>query len=153
MAAPQSFKNHTRFDPLFHYFILPVLLLNIPASIYWYAHHYHQFSHSGLWVILLTVVLLVLAGMARGYALKVQDRVIRLEEKLRLAALVSPTELIELDSLTLRQYVALRFASNPELPELARRAIRENLSNKQIKQSIKSWRADNDRVESVEERG
>jgi hypothetical protein len=54
--------------------------------------------------------------------------------------------LAELDSLTMKQYIALRFASNPELPELARRAIREKLDQKQIKQSIMSWRADDYRV-------
>jgi hypothetical protein len=76
----------------------------------------------------------------------VQDRVIRLEEKHRLAALVSASELIELESLTIKQYVALRFASNAELPDLARRAIRENLTPKQIKEAITSWRPDYDRV-------
>jgi len=80
------------------------------------------------------------------YALRDQDRIIRLEERLRLASLVSASELIELDSLTMRQYIGLRFASNPELPDLARRAIREKLTEKQIKQAIVSWRADNDRV-------
>jgi len=82
----------------------------------------------------------------RSYSLKVQDRVIRLEEKVRLASLVSASELAELESLTIAQYVALRFASNPELPELARRAVREKLTRKQIKEAIKSWRPDEYRV-------
>jgi hypothetical protein len=146
MAAPQTFKNHTRFDPPFHFFILPVLLLNFIAAITWQVRHHDQHAHIGYWYIVMSLVLFVLAGLSRGYALKVQDRVIRLEEKLRLASLVSPSELIELDSLTIKQYVALRFASNPELPDLARRAIRENLTNKQIKQAIVSWRPDNNRV-------
>ena len=146
MAAPQSFKNHTRFDPIFHYVLIPVMLINIIFSITFYIRHYRQHIHSGLWLIVMSIALLLLTGMCRGYALKVQDRIIRMEEQLRLAAIISPSELIELDSLTIRQYVALRFASNPELPELARRAVRENLTNKQIKENIKSWRADNDRV-------
>jgi hypothetical protein len=146
MAAPQSFKNHTRFDPIFHFFIMPVMLLNIPATILWYIHHRHQHVHSGAMAIVVSVALFFLTVLCRSYALKVQNRVIRLEERLRLAALVSPTELVELDSLTIPQYVALRFASNPELPALARRAIRENLTNKQIKEAIVSWRADHDRV-------
>ena len=146
MPAPQTYKNHTRFDPCFHFFLAPIFLLNIPATILWYVHHRYQHMHSGLWAILISVALFLFVGITRGYSLKVQDRVIRLEEKLRLAALVSPTELIELDSLTIKQYVALRFASNPELPELARRAVRENLTNKQIKQAIVAWRPDYNRV-------
>jgi hypothetical protein len=146
MAEPQSYKNHTRFDPPFHFFLMPVMLLSIPASILWYVHHHRPHMHSGLWVILVAVALFVLTGWTRHYALKVQDRVIRLEEKHRIATLVSPSELIELESLTLRQYIALRFASNAELPDLARRAVREHLTSKQIKQSIVSWRPDNDRV-------
>ena len=146
MPAPQSYKNHTRFDPAFHFFLAPILLLNVPLTAVWYWHHRWQHAHSGPWAVLVAVALLVLATEMRVYSLKVQDRVIRLEERLRLASLVSPAELAELDSLTIRQYVALRFASNPELPELARRAVRENLTGKQIKQAIVSWRADNHRV-------
>jgi len=146
MSEPQNYKNHGRFDPMFHFFIAPVLLLNIAAAITWYVRHRPTHIHSGPWIILLSVALFMLAGITRGYALKAQDRVIRLEERLRIASLVSPSELAELDSLTMKQYVALRFASNPELPELARRAIRENLTQKQIKQAIVAWRADNDRI-------
>ena len=146
MPAPQSFKNHTRWDPIFHFFVLLVLLLNIIATGVWYSHHRAQHMHSGMWMILMAVVLFLLAYKARTYPLGVQDRVIRLEEKLRLASLASPSELAELDSLTMRQYIALRFASNPEVVALARRAIRENLSEKQIKEAISSWRADNDRI-------
>jgi len=146
MSEPQSYKNHTRFDPMFHFFILPVLLLNIAAAITWYVRHRPTHVHSGPWIILLSVALFMAAGLTRGYALKAQDRIIRLEERLRIASIVSPSELAELESLTMKQYIALRFASNPELPDLARRAIRENLTPKQIKQSIVAWRADNDRI-------
>ena len=146
MSQPQSYKNHTRFEPMMHGFIMPVLLLNVVASIVWYVRHRPTHIRSGPWVILLSIALVLLAELTRVYALKVQNRVIRVEERLRLAALVSPSELAELDSLTMKQYIALRFASNPELPELARRAIRENLTNKQIKEAIIVWRPDNDRV-------
>lgn len=146
MPAPQNYKNHTRWDPVFHFFCLPILLLNIFITAFWYYRHYAQHQHTGAWMILIAIVLLLVAAKARSYSLKAQDRVIRVEERMRLAALVAPSELIELDSLTLRQYVALRFASNPELPELARRAVRENLTEMQIKESIVSWRVDDDRV-------
>jgi hypothetical protein len=146
MPTQQNFKNHTRWDPLFHFFIAPVLLLNIVVTGVWYGHHRYLHAHSGPWAILVAVVLLLLALKARMYAITVQDRVIRLEERLHLASLVPPAELAELDSLTMKQYVALRFASYPELPALARRAIRENLTPKQIKESIVAWRPDTHRV-------
>jgi len=146
MAATQSFKSHTRWDPIFHFFILPILLANIIVVGIRIAHSHHPFGFHSIWLILVAVALFMVAGKSRGYALKNQDRIIRLEERLRLASLVSASELIELDSLTLRQYIGLRFASNPELPDLARRAIREKLSEKQIKEAISSWRADNDRI-------
>jgi len=146
VPQPQNYENHGRLHPLFHFFLLPVTLLNIAASITYCVHHYAQHQHMAPWYIVMSVTLFMLTGTARGYALKVQDRIIRLEEKVRIASLVSPSELVELESLTRKQYVALRFASNPELPELARRAVRENLSQKQIKQAIVAWRADHDRI-------
>lgn len=146
MASAQNFKNHTRWDPVFHLAVSLVLLLNIIASAWWYGRHYYQHVRSGAWLVLVSIALFLLALKARTYALKVQDRVIRLEEKMRLAALVSPSELVELESLTEGQYVGLRFASNAELPDLARRAVRENMTGKQIKEAIKSWRPDEWRV-------
>ena len=146
MAATQSFKSHTRWDPIFHFFILPILLANIIVVGIRIAHSHHPFGFHSIWLILVAVALFMVAGKSRGYALGVQDRVIRVEERQRLASLVSASELIELESLTMRQYIGLRFASNTELPDLARRAIREKLSEKQIKEAISSWRADNDRI-------
>jgi len=146
MPAPQSFKSHTRWDPLFHFFIMPLLLANVIVVGVCIVRSHQHFGFHAIWSILIAVVLLLLAFKARTYALQVQDRVIRLEEKSRLASLVSASELIELESLTMRQYIGLRFASNPELPDLARRAIREKLTERQIKEAISSWRADNDRV-------
>jgi hypothetical protein len=146
MSAPQTYKTHTRWDPIFHFFALLILLLNIPATGFWYARHHAEHSHSGLWFVLVSIALFLVALKSRTYALKVQDRVIRLEERLRLAALVTPSELVELESLTTSQLVGLRFASNPELPELARRAVREKLTRKQIKESIVTWRPDEERA-------
>jgi hypothetical protein len=144
--AEQSYKNHTRWDPTFHFSTLPLLLVNLIFAILFAVRHWQAHIHLSIWWIVMSVVLIIMAGSARSAAVRAQDRVIRLEEKLRLASLVTPSELIELDSLTMRQYIALRFASNPELPELARRAVREKLDAKQIKESIKSWRADDYRV-------
>ena len=146
MSAAQNYKNHKRWDPTYHFFVLPVLLLNIIATGIWYGHHYRQHVHSGMWLILVSIVLFLAALKTRSYVTRLQDRIIRLEERTRLAALVTPSELVELESLTTNQLVALRFASNPELPDLARRALRENLTRQQIKESIVSWRPDNERV-------
>jgi hypothetical protein len=146
MAAPQSNQNHTRFDPIVHFVIMPILLINLILSIVATVHHWPHESFYQVWWIVMSITLILMNAAARMAALRAQNRTIRLEEKLRLASLCSPSELIELDSLTMQQYIALRFASNPELPGLARRAVRENLTGKQIKESIKSWRADNERV-------
>jgi len=146
MSQPQNYKNHGRFHPTFHFFLLPIMLLNFAASITYCVHHYAQHRHMAPWYIVMSVALFVLTGTTRGYALKAQDRIIRLEERLRITSLVSESELAELESLTMKQYIALRFASNPELPDLARRAIREKLTAKQIKEAIVAWRPDNDRI-------
>ncbi len=146
MSAPQNYKSHTRWHPPFHFFVVPVLLLNVVATSWWYVRHYPQNNRIGVWWILVSIALFVLAILARTYALKVQDRVIGLEERLRISTLVSASELAEVSSLTPDQLVGLRFASDVELPDLARRAVRENLTRKQIKESVRSWRADNDRI-------
>jgi hypothetical protein len=146
MSQPQNYKNHGRLHPTFHFFLIPIMLANLVESINYCVHHYAQHRHLAPWYIVMSVALFVLTGTTRGYALKVQDRIIRLEERLRIASLVSASELVELESLTMKQYIGLRFASNPELPDLARRAIREKLTEKQIKQAVVSWRADDDRV-------
>ena len=145
-AAEQTYKNHGRFDPLFHFFIGPLCILNVVVVFIWHLHHHATSPHMGPWAVLMSLVLLVMVVKLRTYSLKVQDRVIRLEERLRLASLLSPSELAEVSSLTTSQLIGLRFASDPELPGLARRAVRENLTQKQIKQAIVTWRADNDRV-------
>lgn len=146
MAEAQSYKNHARFDPVFHFFIALGLLINVILTVVYFWRHFGEYGAMGLWWIAVSVMLFLLAFKARAYPLKVQDRVIRLEEKMRLASLVSASELVELESLTIDQYVGLRFASNAELPDLARRAVREKLDRKQIKQAIVAWRADEDRV-------
>jgi hypothetical protein len=133
-------------DPVFHFFILPLMFLNIPASILWYVNHRHAHLHSGLWVILTAVVLFILAMKVRIYALKNQDRIIRLEEQLRLADLLPESKIALVDQVALRQYIALRFASDAEAPALAARAVAEGLTEKQIKEAIKNWRADNHRI-------
>jgi hypothetical protein len=149
MAQPQTFKNHARFDPAFHFFLIPMLLLNFGFSIYATIHSWQDtrpYHHRHLWWIVMSIVLLAMAGLSRRYAAKNQDRIIRLEEQLRLADLLPEDKLGLVDALTIDQYIGLRFASDAELPTLAARAVAENLTRKQIKALIVTWRPDNDRV-------
>ena len=142
-SAPQSFSNHTRYDPLYHFFILPVFSLLLLASIV------RLVMCPGLHSALLVVVVIALSIMAfklRTYPLKVQDRVISLEERLRLATLLDPALRPRIAEFTESQLVALRFASDAELPALAARALNEKLTAADIKKSIQNWRPDNWRV-------
>jgi hypothetical protein len=146
MAQPQSFKNHTRWDPPFHFFVLPMLLLNLGFAIYATIHSWPGYQHTHLWWIAMSLVFFMMAFTSRASALRVQDRVIRLEEQLRLADLLPETKLDLIDALAIRQFIALRFASDAEVTALAQRAASEHLTDKQIKESIVSWRADHHRV-------
>jgi hypothetical protein len=146
MPAPQNFKNHARFHPPFHYVIAPLTLLNLIFAITYTIHHWPEHWALHCWWIVMSIVLFLLAGVSRGSTLKAQDRIIRLEERLRLAALLPPSERDRIDQLTTSQLIALRFASDDELPALARRALDQNLDNKAIKRAIVNWRPDNERI-------
>ena len=146
MSAPQNYKNHIRFHPPFHFFMAWVFLINIVITIVVLIRRWphHIAMHS--WLVIMAIALFMLTGYARAYPLKVQDRVIRLEENLRYQRLLTPELLAATQSLTLGQIIALRFASDAELPALIQRSLNENLKPKDIKQSITNWRADNLRV-------
>jgi hypothetical protein len=146
MPAPQTLKNHARFYPLFHFFILPLLLLNVIFSIYVTVHTWPAYKHTHLWGIVIAVILFTIAGVARGFALRVQDRVIRLEERLRFAALVPAADLAHINELTTPQLIALRFADDEELPALVHKTLTQRLEPKAIKASINKWRPDYERV-------
>jgi hypothetical protein len=139
----QSFSNHAKFDPPFHFFVLPVLLSNI------FVVGYLLFRHpgtGGAWLLLVSVSLLVLAGRTRSYATHLQDRVIRLEERLRLAAILQEPLRSRIAELSDSQIVGLRFASDAELPALVQRALDEKLSRSDIKKAITDWRPDYSRI-------
>jgi hypothetical protein len=146
MPEVQNYKNHTRFHPPFHYFVLPILLLNIIFAVWAMIRHWPDHPHLFPWAILMSIVLFMGFGLTRSYALKAQDRIIRLEEKLRFTALLPADLLARSQALTVRQIIGLRFASDAELPALVKRALDENLTEKQIKQAITSWRPDYLRV-------
>jgi len=94
----------------------------------------------------MAIIAFLAVGKARSHSLKAQDRIIRLEERLRLAALLSAEDNARCKALTVAQLIGLRFASDAELPALAVRALQENLTQKQIKEAINSWRPDYFRV-------
>jgi hypothetical protein len=147
---PQSLANHTRFDPLFHFFLAPVFALGLVMSlIHFFAHlgegEFRDHLHSGL-IVLLAVALLLWLFKTRLYALRVQDRVIRLEERLRLMQLLPERLRGRIPEFTESQLCGLRFASDAELPALAERALNEKLSRKDIKAAVQNWRPDYWRV-------
>jgi Family of unknown function (DUF6526) len=146
MAAPQTLQNHARFDPPFHFFVLPMLLLNFIFSIYATIHAWPRYQHTHLWWIAMSVVFFVMAGIGRGAALRAQDRIIRLEERLRLQALLQAEDRAHIGELSIKQLIALRFASDAEIPALVRKTLTQDLEPKAIKESITNWRADNHRV-------
>jgi hypothetical protein len=129
-----------------HFFVFPALILNLGVAIYVAIHFRHDYPWLGHWTIVLSLALLVLAFKSRINDLKLQDRIIRLEERIRLASLVPANEQPHMNELTIRQLVALRFASDEEVAALAHRALTQELEPKAIKQSITNWRADHHRV-------
>ena len=143
MSKPQSLSNHARFDPLFHFFIFGLYLLNL---VYAGFHLYRQPSLSSGWYLVLSLSAIVPILKLRMYPLKVQDRVIRLEERLRLQALAPQAWHAQIQRLSEDQLIALRFAADDEVVDLAKQALEHNLSRKQIKERIKNWRSDDLRV-------
>ncbi|HKM49148.1 MAG TPA: DUF6526 family protein [Terriglobales bacterium] len=129
--AEQNFSNHTRFDPPFHFFILPVFAISLVATI---VHLVRRPGLHSAWMVVVMVAAIAAIFKIRLYALKVQDRVIRLEERLRLATLLDPALRPRIPEFTESQLVALRFASDAELPALAARALNEKLSRDDIKE-------------------
>lgn len=146
MSAPQSYQNHGRLDPPMHLFVFPVLIINLGVAIYVAIHFRHDYPWLGHWSIIVSLALLVLAFKCRVNDLKLQDRIIRLEERLRIASLIPANELGHLQELSVKQLVALRFASDEELPALVHKTLTQELEPKAIKQSITHWRPDHHRV-------
>jgi Family of unknown function (DUF6526) len=137
----QNFKNHGKFVPAFHFFAIPVFVANLVWSLYRLREL--GFSFRGIFGVLFAAALVVLVFEARLFALAVQDRVIRLEERLRYEQ-VLPEELRwRADELSVNQFVALRFACDDELPALMKKVLDDKMtSRKAIKQLIKNWRPD-----------
>jgi hypothetical protein len=139
--AEQSFESHGKWVPPFHFFVLPVLLINFGFSIYWCVKTW--FTVNGVLSVAVAAALFVGMALCRTMAMKVQDRVIRIEERIRFERILPADLHPRIGEFTIDQLVALRFASNAELPELARKVLDEKLNDrKAIKQMIKTWRPD-----------
>jgi len=141
----QNFKNHARFVPLYH-FITPTVILAIiiGSGVNLYDACKNETGlYSASLISIMSIVLLVIWFYTRAFALKAQDRAIRAEENFRyFVATGKPFD----SRLTTRQIIGLRFASDDEFVALAKQAVDENLTEKQIKQAIKNWKADHYRA-------
>jgi hypothetical protein len=140
----QTYASHTRWHPPFHFFVVPVMLINFVWSIVEFVKTPGR--NQGWWIVV-SAALVVLAFFARTNALKVQDRIIRLEEKLRYQQLLPADLAQQAGSLAVGQIIALRFASDGELEGLVREVLGGRLTKPaEIKKAIKNWRADTFRV-------
>ena len=149
----QNFSNHAKFVPMFHFFLLPALLLNLIWAVRWFfplqvnTMFGFQVFMGHLVNLMVAIVLIVMAFLARTFALGVQDRVIRLEERIRYERLLPEDLKPRIGEFTINQLVALRFACDAELPALARKVLDAKISERNaIKQMVQNWRPDYQRV-------
>jgi hypothetical protein len=138
--SPQTFENHARILPAYHYVAFPLFAINVFFALY---QAVTAFSWANLVALGVAVALILLFFLARIMALTVQDRIIRLEETLRMRALLPADLQARIGAFTVRQLVALRFASDDELPDLARKVLDGKIQDqKAIKKMVRDWRAD-----------
>jgi Family of unknown function (DUF6526) len=143
--AEQNYSNHVRMVPGFHYVLAGILLLTLIGSVVNVVQSWgdHERIYSASLLVVLTVAVGILYGYCRTFPLKAQDRAIRAEENLRHFVMTGKP----LDPrLTMRQIVALRFASDGEFTDLARRAAEASMAPDAIKRAVKNWKADYDRA-------
>jgi hypothetical protein len=141
--APQTYGNHTRFDPLYHFFAFPVVMLSVIVTL---VHCLDRRNWFSVWLVIFSIAIAVVTLKVRIYATKLQDRMIRMEERQRLYGLLPETLRARIGELSEAQLVGLRFASDGELSGLVEETLAKKLSAVQIKKSIKVWRPDYFRV-------
>jgi Family of unknown function (DUF6526) len=140
----QTYQNHAKLVPAYHFFVAPILLANVVVTIIRVAHHFDFYT---AFQVLLALALLTLAFLARTFALKVQDRVIRLEMRLRLRELLPADLQSRIEDFSPSQLIGMRFASDRELPELARKVVSDNIQDRStIKQLVQNWQPDDLRL-------
>ncbi|GAC1431096.1 MAG: hypothetical protein NVSMB68_03380 [Thermoanaerobaculia bacterium] len=140
----QSYESHRRLHPIFHFVTLPILAINVIVTI---VIAVRAFSLLAAWNVVVAFAVMLLAFLARFYALKNQDRIIRTEEMVRLWRLLPPELRPRIDELTTGQLIALRFCGDDEIPELMRAIVSGEVRGREnIKRRIRNWRADTQRV-------
>jgi hypothetical protein len=143
----QVYANHRRFDPWYHFFAVPVVTISFFIALWTFIKSLSGgFSAWAAWNVVMWAAAIALTLIARVYPLKLQDRIIRLEERLRLATLLDGPLKARIGELEERQLVGLRFASDAEVPGLVKIALDEKLSGEEIKKRIQKWRPDTFRV-------
>jgi len=141
----QNYKNHLRLNPAHHFFLIPIVLTLFIWSIVYFFQSENSISEKIIF-ILFSIGLFTVSMITRVYALKNQDRIIRLEMRQRYFELTGKSFNEKEKQLRLGQIIALRFASNTELIKLIEKSISENLTNKEIKLAVKDWQADTHRI-------
>jgi membrane protease YdiL (CAAX protease family) len=139
----QNFNNHAQMVPGFHYLTFGGIIALLGGSINYLLKASAENKYLAALLVLASVVFILIAWFTRTFALKAQDRAIRAEENLRHYVL---TGKLLPSSLTVGQIVGLRFAPDAEFPALVEKAAANNLSGKEIKESIQNWKADFYRV-------
>jgi len=141
----QSYAKHAKFVPMFHFVLGPIILFTLIGSVVnlWQSLGDHERLYNASLIAAMSVALFLLFLSTRSFAMGVQDRAIRAEENLRHFALTG--KLLD-PRLSIKQIVGLRFASDAEFVELARKAAEGNMSQDAIKKAVTNWRADHDRV-------
>ena len=143
---PQSFRKHNRFDPWFHGLGGALLLVVLGTLITFLIYHFRAEPLLCIWMIGAYGIFTIALLKSRIYSLKVQDRLIRLEERIRLSALLPEHLHKRIHELNEDQLIGLRFASDDEIPTLVELTLDKHLDRKQIKERIQNWRPDHFRV-------
>jgi hypothetical protein len=143
---PQSFSKHASIDPSFHFVTFAAVLFNFIAGIIFLVMSLHTQLLLGLWIVILSIALFLIYWKVRAYPLKVQDRIIRLEERVRLSVLLPEHLQKRIHELSEDQLIGLRFASDDEIPELVQLTLDKQLTRRQIKERIQNWRPDHYRI-------
>lgn len=146
MLKTQNFENHAKYYPLHHFFILPLALIFLGWTVVRMDFSTSESISESCYQFLLAFTLLLISYLPRIYALKNQNRIIRLEMRQRYFHLTGTSFYEKENQLNSAQIIALRFAGDEEILALMDKTIKENTSPKEIKKSIKNWKADHHRV-------
>jgi len=139
-AAPQSFKNHRRFDPLWHFAGSTIVSLGVVAAG---VHAYRHPENWNYWMVVYAVGIALVVFRARVQTLTVQNRLIRLEMRLRLREVLPAAQAAKINELSVSQLIGLRFASDAEIPALVERCLSGQLANNEAaRKEIRNWQAD-----------